>query len=94
MSNNGEVHGSPGDLELRDLLIIKTTDEEKELEFEVVGLIQDDKKQSFAVLYCEAEDEFVVTDAQGNLLESAAMAQEILDDFFDLAEESSRKDSN
>lgn len=81
------------DLELRELLIIKTKDDEKELEFEVVGLIQDDQHQSFAVLYCEPADEFVVTDSQGNLLESEALAQEILDDFFDLAEESSRKES-
>jgi hypothetical protein len=40
-------------------------------------------------LYCEQEDEFVVTNDKGELLEDDDLAQEILDDFFVLAEESS-----
>jgi len=75
-------------LELQDVLVIKTTEGEKELEFEVVGLVEDDEHNAFAVLYCQPEDEFVVTDAEGNLLEDDELAQEILDDFFVLAEES------
>ena len=35
----------------------------------------------------EEDDEFVVTDAAGNLLEDDALAQEILDDFLAFAEE-------
>ena len=76
------------DLELRDVLVIKTTGDDKQLEFEVVGLVEDEEHKSFAVLYCEPDDEFVVTDAQGNLLQDESLAQEILDDFFVLAEES------
>ncbi len=87
MSTDGES-GQARDFELKDVLVIKTTGEDKELEFEVVGLVEDEEHNAFAVLYCEAQDEFVVTDAQGNLLPDEALAQEILDDFFVLAEES------
>jgi hypothetical protein len=85
MSENGE--SGKQTLELRDVLVIQTTDE-RQLEFEVVGLVEDDENNQYAVLYCEGEDEFVVSDAQGNLLEDDNLAQEILDDFFVLAEES------
>jgi hypothetical protein len=40
------------------------------------------------VCYSEKSDEFVVTDDAGNLLDDDELAQEILDDFFVLAEES------
>ena len=86
MSTNGES-GQQQPLELRDVLVIQTTDD-KQLEFEVVGLVEDDENNQYAVLYCEQEDEFVVSDAKGNLLEDDELAQEILDDFFVLAEES------
>lgn len=86
MSTNGDA-GTPQTLELRDVLVIQTTDD-KQLEFEVVGLVEDEENNAYAVLYCEQEDEFVVTDAKGNLLEDDDLAQEILDDFFVLAEES------
>lgn len=86
MSTNGES-GQQQTLELRDVLVIQTTDD-KQLEFEVVGLVEDDENNQYAVLYCEQEDEFVVSDAKGNLLQDDDLAQEILDDFFVLAEES------
>jgi hypothetical protein len=86
MSTDGD--SGQRNLELQDVLVIKTTEGEKELEFEVVGLVEDDEHNAFAVLYCQPEDEFVVTDAEGNLLEDDELAQEILDDFFVLAEES------
>ncbi len=78
-------------LELKDVLVIRTTDE-RQMEFEVVGLVEDEEKRGYAVLYCEPEDEFVVTDDQGTLLDNAELAQEILDDFFTLAEESAPSD--
>jgi hypothetical protein len=59
------------------------------LRFEVVGLVEDDEGNAFAVCYTEASDQFVVTDAFGDLLENDELAQEILDDFFVLAEEAS-----
>ncbi len=86
MSGSGDS-GQQQTLELRDVLVIQTN-ENKQLEFEVVGLVEDDDKNQYAVLYCEQEDEFVVSDAQGELLEDHDLAQEILDDFFVLAEES------
>ena len=86
MSTNGDS-GKTQALELRDVLVIQTNDE-KQLEFEVVGLVEDEENNTYAVLYCETEDEFVVTDAMGNLLDDDDLAQEILDDFFVLAEES------
>jgi hypothetical protein len=59
-----------------------------ELRFEVVGLVEDDEGNAYAVCYNEGRDEFVVTDQFGDLLEDDDLAQEILDDFFVLAEES------
>ncbi|MBV8581071.1 MAG: hypothetical protein JO103_02315 [Candidatus Eremiobacteraeota bacterium] len=59
-----------------------------ELRFEVVGLVEDDEGNSYAVCYNEAADEFVVTDQFGDLLDDEDLAQEILDDFFVLADES------
>ncbi len=91
MPTNGDA-GKPQTLELRDVLVIQTTDEKK-LEFEVVGLVEDEENNTYAVLYCEQEDEFVVTDAKGDLLEDDELAQEILDDFFVLAEESGSEGS-
>jgi hypothetical protein len=58
------------------------------LRFEVVGLVEDDENNAFAVCYNDGADEFVVTDQFGDLLEDEDLAQEILDDFFVLAEES------
>jgi hypothetical protein len=59
-----------------------------ELRFEVVGLVEDDEGNAYAVCYNDQTDQFVVTDAIGDLLEDEDLAQEILDDFFVLAEES------
>jgi hypothetical protein len=91
-SSNGQSHSDSADgdglLELRDVLVIETTDG-KQLEFEVVGLVEDDENNAFAVCYSEKADEFVVTDATGTLLDDDELAQEILDDFFVLADESS-----
>ncbi|MBV8689099.1 MAG: hypothetical protein JOZ59_03225 [Candidatus Eremiobacteraeota bacterium] len=84
-SRNGESPQS-GPLELKDVLVIKTTDDQ-ERDFEVVGLIQDEEKNSYAVCYCEASDEFVVTDSGGELITDEDLAQEILDDFTAFAEE-------
>ncbi|HEY0383468.1 MAG TPA: hypothetical protein VGC72_14835 [Candidatus Elarobacter sp.] len=58
------------------------------LRFEVVGLVEDDEGRAYAVCYNDQSDEFVVTDQIGDLLEDEELAQEILDDFFVLAEES------
>jgi len=92
-SSNGD-HGPNDDpesdtapLELRDVLVIETNDGQS-LEFEVVGLVEDDENNAYAVCYSEKADEFVVTDDTGNLLSNDELAQEILDDFFVLAEES------
>ena len=53
-----------------------------------MGLVEDDESNAYAVCYSETADEFVVTDAVGDLLDDDELAQEILDDFFVLAEES------
>jgi len=68
------------------VLVIETTDG-NQIEFEVVGLVEDDENNAYAVCYSEKADEFVVTDNAGTLLEDDELAQEILDDFFVLAEE-------
>lgn len=86
-STNGDTPQDTA-LELRDVLVIETTDQKK-MDFEVVGLVEDDESNTYAVCYCEKDDEFVVTDIKGTLLGDDDLAQEILDDFFELAEESS-----
>ena len=86
-SRNGESSPS-APLELRDVLVIKTSDQ-KEHEYEVVGLVEDEEQKTYAVCYCETEDEFVVTDAIGGLITDENLAQEILDDFQAFAEEAS-----
>ncbi|MBV9148535.1 MAG: hypothetical protein JO024_01615 [Candidatus Eremiobacteraeota bacterium] len=86
-SRNGESSQSTP-LELRDVLVIKTSDQ-KQHEYEVVGLVEDEEQKTYAVCYCEAEDEFAVTDALGTLITDENLAQEILDDFQAFAEEAS-----
>ncbi len=90
-NDNGDATDE-GKVELRDTLVIETTDNKK-FEFEVVGLVEDDENHGFAVAYSEQADEFVVTDENGKLLEDDELAQEILDDFFVLAEESSPEEN-
>jgi hypothetical protein len=68
------------------VLVIETNDG-NQIEFEVVGLVEDDENNAYAVCYSEKADEFVVTDNVGTLLDDDELAQEILDDFFVLAEE-------
>lgn len=77
----------PGKVDLRDILVIETS-EGKRLEFEVVGIVEDEEQHAFAVCYSESADDFVVTDDSGKLLTDEDLAQEILDDFFVFAEES------
>jgi hypothetical protein len=55
--------------------------------------VEDEEHHEFAVAYSEGADEFVVTDANGKLLEDTELAQEILEDFFVLAEESAPEES-
>ena len=79
-------------MELHDVLVIETTEAER-FEFEVVGLVEDEEGKGYAVCYGESVDDFVVTDAHGSLLQDNELAQEILDDFFELAEESGEDDA-
>ena len=82
---DGNVEKHP--LDLKDVLELHMQDGTA-LRFEVVGLVEDDEGNAFAVCYNDRADEFVVTDQFGDLLEDEDLAQEILDDFFVLAEES------
>jgi hypothetical protein len=84
------TNGSGGEkqpLDLKDVLELHMEDGTA-LHFEVVGLVEDDENNAYAVCYNEQNDEFVVTDQFGELLDDEDLAQEILDDFFVLAEES------
>ena len=87
MSTNGDA--SEGKLELKDVLLIETTDN-RQLEFEVVGIVEDEEQNAYGVCYNEQEDEFVVTDDSGQILDDDELAQEILDDFFVLADEATQ----
>lgn len=85
-SNNGDIRDD-GRLELKDILVVETVEGQR-FEFEVVGIVEDDEHAGFAVAYSEKADEFVVTDERGKLIEDDAVAQEVLEDFFELADES------
>ncbi|MFY9630543.1 MAG: hypothetical protein WAJ94_02940 [Candidatus Cybelea sp.] len=91
-SSNGESSSPHAPLELQDILQIQTK-EGTSLPFEVVGILEDpDEGHSYAVLLHEPEndpenEQFIVTDAAGNLLENEQLAQEILDDFIAYAQE-------
>jgi hypothetical protein len=90
-AHNGRP-ASPDRVEIADTIVIETrspdissgaTDEQ---EFEVVAIVEDsDSSQRYAVCYCEAEDEFIVTDDGGALLKNETLAQEILEDFLEQA---------
>ena len=71
--------------------MVETKDGQK-LEFEVVGMVEDDEQNAYAVAYSEEADEFVVTDDMGALLADDELAQEILDDFRVFSEESAPAD--
>lgn len=88
-SNGGrEKRDTP--LELSDVLYIETN-EGSTLAFEVVGILEDpDDGATYAVLHHEAtdqeEDDFIVTDLHGKLLEEDRLAQDILEEFLAVAE--------
>ncbi|HEY3674532.1 MAG TPA: hypothetical protein VGK84_00940 [Candidatus Tumulicola sp.] len=92
-TDNGETTKEP--LDLNDVLCIQTKEGE-ELQFTVVGILQDaDDGSSYAVLTPQApgeaeedETQAIVTDLHGNLIEDDELAQEILEDFLEIVEES------
>lgn len=92
MNGNAAGPEDGGKLELHDVLVIETNDAQQ-LEFEVVGLMEDDEGHAYAVCYGEKVDEFVITDERGRLLEDDALAQEILDEFLE-EEESVAEDGS
>src|SRR5215469_9821935 len=88
-TSNGESDKPRGPLELSDTLTIETN-EGAVLPFEVVGILADSEGGiSYAVLHHqeEDEDEFIVTDLDGNLIEDDALAQQILEDFLAFADD-------
>ncbi|MDQ6766486.1 MAG: hypothetical protein M3Z41_01540 [Candidatus Eremiobacteraeota bacterium] len=91
---------SPDRVEISDTIVVERRSPElaagpiDEQEFEVVGIVEDsDSSVRYAVCYCEAEDEFIVTDDAGALLKNEALAQEILEDFLEQAAGSTEEDS-
>ncbi|HEV3092819.1 MAG TPA: hypothetical protein VGX91_15395 [Candidatus Cybelea sp.] len=88
-STNGESSQQHAPLELQEVLHIETSDGES-LQFEVVGILEDpDSGTSYAVLLHEPEGEeeeqFIVTDLAGNLVNDDELAQEVLDEFLTYA---------
>jgi|SRR5579883_1861453 len=88
---NGESAHPHGPLELSDVLNVETNDGTSRA-FEVVGILEDPQAgTSYAVLRHEAEDdeEYIVTDLEGNLLPEQELAEEIIDDFLAFAQDES-----
>jgi len=77
-------------VELSEVLHIRTSDGAS-YDFEVVGILEDpDAAATYAVLWHEAagaEGQFIVTDGAGNILEDEELAQRVLDEFLDFAQE-------
>jgi len=93
MSNSdGDDEKGQASLELGEVLLI-ATNEGAALPFEVVGILEDPENgASYAVLHREGaagsgEDEFIVTDLTGDLLDDEDLAQGILDDFLAFADD-------
>ena len=55
--------------------------------------MEDEDGRDFAVCYSEALDDYVVTDATGELLEDGDLAQEIFEDFRAQAEEAANEET-
>jgi hypothetical protein len=92
-AHESEAAESPeddGKVDLLDIIVVEKRegDDVRRLEFQVIQLVEDEDGNDYAVAYCEPEDEFVVTRGDGRLLEDQELAQEILDEFLVLAEES------
>lgn len=90
-TSNGEGEERQGPLELNETLTIETNAGAR-LRFEVVGILEDSENDaSYAVLCHSAqegeEDEFIVTDLEGNLIDDEELAQAILDDFLAFSDE-------
>jgi hypothetical protein len=88
---NGGTEKRKTPLELNDVLNVEMHDGAA-LAFEVVGILEDPENgASYAVLHHEAagdeDDEFIVTDLEGNLLAQDQLAQDILDDFLAFADD-------
>ncbi|MBV9717811.1 MAG: hypothetical protein JOZ77_00710 [Candidatus Eremiobacteraeota bacterium] len=91
MTTSNAESDAPHALELSETLTIETEDGTT-LPFEVIGILEDPESElSYAVLRHERseaeDDDFIVTDLNGNLLEDEQLAQEILDDFIAYAQE-------
>lgn len=88
-------------IELQDRIVVETRPADapaasapEHFEFEVVGIVEEsDSAAQYAVCYSERADEFIVTDADGELLADEALAQDILTDFLDQSDEAPGDDA-
>jgi hypothetical protein len=82
------VSESPLDV---DEVVTVSVPGEEDVEFHVVGLMEDDESgETYAVLVHDeenGEERFIVTDAFGALLQDDVLAQSVLDDFLAGAED-------
>lgn len=88
-SSNGDR--TVGPLDVGETLQLQLEDGSTH-EFEVRAILEDaETHESFAVLEREtdgdAEDEVIVTDLEGNLVEDEDQVQDVLDNYFIFAEE-------
>jgi len=87
-------------VEIEDTIVVEAGEGEppadaasQRREFEVVGIVQeDDSARRFAVCYSQDADEFIVTDGMGRLVEDEALAQEVLTDFLQHADDAPQED--
>jgi hypothetical protein len=94
---NGRHHPATS-VEICDTIVIGRTATmsapSEEQEFEVVGIVESESAQRYAVCYCRASDEFIVTDDAGMLVDDESLAQEVLEDFLEHATGSSNEEDS
>jgi hypothetical protein len=72
-------------LELRDKVTAQRID--GPMEFEIVGIVTNEGSDSYAVGYNDTNDDFLVFNMDGTVLQDDVLAQELFEDFVVLAEE-------
>ena len=92
---NGSHH-TASRVELGDTIVVAATlpdsgeTQPREIEFEVVAIVGDEEGVAlYAICYCTNADEFMVADASGAVLSDEALAQEILNEFLEHAQNDS-----
>ncbi len=88
-TNNGEPQSgeTSAEFELPESMTAETEDG-RTVTFKLVGVLSDEEtSETFAIWENPDDEEFLVTDGLGNVIEDRDLASDIVDDFLEQAEE-------